>query len=112
MFEMPDTTEKELAVSTQKVYKSKLNALSSRGFDNIQKIKEDPKGVIEAIEEITGDGDDDKTRHLRRTMLSAILWVTGNVPKSHALYKYYQDNLPSVNSATGEKWVKRKDFKE
>ena len=111
MFELPTTFHKELAVSTQKVYKSKLNALSGHGFDTVKKLQDDPKKAIEAINEITGEDDDDKTRHIRRTILSAIFWVIGDVSKSNAYYKYYQKCLPMVDDSTGKKWVKRTKFK-
>ena len=111
MFELPTSFHKELAVSTQKVYKSKLNALSAHGIDTVNKLQEDPKKTIEAIGEITGDDDDNKTNHARRTILSAIFWVIGDVPKSNPYYKYYQKCLPSVDDTTGKKWVKRRNFK-
>lgn len=111
MFELPTTFHKELAETTQKVYKSKLNSLSAHDIDTVKKLEEDPKKVIEVIQEITGDETDDKINHTRRTILSAIFWVIGDVSKSHPYYKYYQKILPSVDDSTGKKWVKRTKFK-
>lgn len=111
MFELPTTFQKELAVTTQKVYKSKLNALAAHGIDTKDKLEADPAKAIEAIQEITGDEDDDKTKHTRRTILSAIFWVIPEVSKGNAYYKYYQKCLPTVDDSTGKKWVKRKNFK-
>ena len=48
-FEMPPTFQKDLAVSTQKVYKSKLNALAGHGFDTVEKIQTQGKQVVATI---------------------------------------------------------------
>jgi hypothetical protein len=108
-FQLPSKFNKELAPTTIKVYKGKLNKLSKEGFDTVDSLKNDPKAVIEAIKKLTGDDTDDKSQNVRRYYLSAIFWVA-DFPKKNPYYTYYQKCLPAFNGATGEKWVKRKDL--
>jgi hypothetical protein len=113
-FELPPTFQKDITVPSQKVYKSKLNALASRGFDTVEKIQKEQKKVVEAIKEITGEGQDEKSKHARRYFLSAIFWAIP-LPKVNAYHTYWQKNIPlkvegGIND--GEKWVKKKDYKE
>jgi hypothetical protein len=111
-FEIPDTKTKEIADSTAKVYKSKLNALSSKGFDSVAKLQDEPEEVIKAIKEITGDGDTEKDRHTRRTILSAIFWVA-EMPVKNAYHTYWQKNIPIKvmgGSNNGIQWVKKTSY--
>jgi hypothetical protein len=113
-FEMPKEFQKEIAVSTQKVYKSKLNALASRGFDTVEKIQKEQKKVIEAIKEITGEGQDEKSRLQRRIILSAIFWAIP-LPTKNQYHTYWQKATPMKvvgGDHDGEKWKKKKDYKE
>jgi hypothetical protein len=111
-FDMPEEPVKEIATSTSKVYKSKLNALSTRGFDSVKKLQEEPEKVIDAIKEITGTDDDEKARHARRTILSAIFWVAA-MPKKNAYHTFWQKNIPLNvvgGEHDGEKWVKKSKY--
>ena len=113
-FNLPDTFQKEIAVSTQKVYKSKLNALAAHGFDTVEKIQTQGKQVIDVIKEMTGDTQDEKGRHARRYFLSAIFWAVP-FPKVNAYHTYWQKTTPLTvvgGPNVGKKWRKRKDFKE
>jgi len=105
-FTLPDEPTKTIADSTAKVYKSKLNALSALGFDSVKRIQDEPEEVIKAIKEITGDGDTEKDRHARRTILSAIFWVA-EMPVKNAYHTYWQKCIPFVNDANGDTWVKK-----
>jgi hypothetical protein len=110
-FEMPPTFQKDLAVSTQKVYKSKLNALAGHGFDTVEKIQTQGKQVVATIKEITGDGQDEKSRLLRRIILSAVFWAVP-LPKVNPYHTYWQKTTPLMVAGTDNKWKKRKDYKE
>jgi hypothetical protein len=110
-FQMPTEFQKEIAPSTQKVYKSKLNALAKRGYDTVEKIQTEQKKVIEAIKEITGDGNDELSRLTRRVILSAIFWSTP-LPKSNQYHRYWQHTTPLTVVGTQVKWQKRKDYTE
>lgn len=105
-FTFPSEFQKEIAPSTQKVYKTKLNRLAKEGFETVDSLKTNPKAVIEAIKTITGDDKTDKAQHARRYFISAIFWVI-KMPKKNPYYTYYQKCLPAVDSSTGEKWVKK-----
>ena len=105
-FLLPLTFQKELSPTTQKIYKGKLNNLSKEGFLDIDSLKKDPKAVIETIKKLTGDDMTDKAQYSRRLYLSAIFWVA-KFPKKNQFYTYYQKCLPSVDSSTGLKWVKK-----
>jgi hypothetical protein len=98
--------KRELSDTTKKVYKSKLNALSAMGFDSVKRIQDEPEEVIKAIKEITGDGDTEKDRHTRRTILSAIFWVA-EMPVKNAYHTYWQKCIPFVNDTNGDTWVKK-----
>lgn len=114
MFELPAEFQKEIAVSTQKVYKSKLNSLASRGYDTVEKIQKEQKKVVEVIKEITGEGQDEKSRLLRRIILSAIFWAVP-LPLKNAYHTYWQKTTPLKvvgGDKDGEKWKKKKDYKE
>ena len=108
-FTFPSEFQKEIAPSTQKVYKTKLNRLAKEGFETTDSLKANPKAVIEAIKTITGEGMSDKDQHARRYFISAIFWVI-KMPKKNPYYTYYQRCLPGVDSSTGLKWVKKKDL--
>ena len=113
-FDMPHDKTKEIADSTAKVYKSKLNALSSHGFDSVAKLQDEPEEVIKVIQEITGDGDTEKDRHARRTILSAIFWVA-EMPIKNAYHRYWQKNIPlrvMGGANDGERWVKKIHYQE
>ena len=105
-FLLPSEFQKEIALSTQKVYKGKLNRLAKEGFETVDSLKTNPKAVIQAIKTITGDEMTDKAQHLRRYYISSIFWVA-KMPKKNPYYTYYQKCLPAVNASTGEKWVKK-----
>lgn len=110
-FVLPSEFQKDLAPTTAKVYKGKLNNLAREGFDTVESLQKDPKAVITAIKKLSGDSTDDKSQNVRRYYLSSIFWVA-EMPKKNPYHTYYQKCLPGVNEATGEKWVKRKDYKE
>jgi hypothetical protein len=108
-FQFPTKFNKELAPTTVKVYKGKLNKLAKEGFDTVDSLNNDPNAVIEAIKKLTGDGTDDKSQNVRRYYLSAIFWVA-TFPKKNLYYNYYQKCLPAFNIVSGEKWVKKQDL--
>lgn len=108
-FQLPAEFQKEIAQSTQKVYKGKLNNLAKEGFDTIESLKKDPKSVIQSIKKLTGDSKDDKAQNARRYYISSIFWVA-KFPKKNPYYTYYQTCLPSKVFGTDKDWVKRKDF--
>ena len=113
-FTLPDTFQKEIAVSTQKVYKSKLNALAAHGYDTVEKIQTEQKKVVEVIKELTGEGQDEKSRLLRRIMLSAIFWAIP-LPEKNQYHTYWQKTTPLTvvgGDNDGKKWKKKKDYKE
>ena len=73
MFTLPDTfRNKELSVNTQKIYKSKLNALAKAGYDTTAALLANKLQVIRVIKELV-PGDDAASRQKKRTFLSAIL---------------------------------------
>jgi hypothetical protein len=108
-FTFPSEFHKEIAETTKKVYKAKLNRLAKEGFETVDSLKKDPKAVIEAIKTITGEEMTDKAQHARRYFLSSIFWVA-KFPKKNPYYTYYQKCLPATDSSTGLKWVKKKDL--
>jgi hypothetical protein len=113
-FVMPTEFQKEIALSTQKVYKSKLNSLASKGFDTVEKIQKEQKKVVEAIKEITGDGQDEKSRLQRRIMLSAIFWAIP-LPTKNQYHTYWQKATPLKvvgGDNDGDKWKLKKNYKE
>ncbi len=108
-FLFPTEFQKEIAPSTQKVYKTKLNTLAKEGFETVDSLKKNARAVVEAIKKITGEEMTDKAQHARRYYISAIFWVT-KMPKKNPYYTYYQKCLPATNTSTGEKWKKKKDL--
>jgi len=109
-FEFPAEFQKTVGTTTQKTYKSKLNSLAKHGYDTVEKIQTEQKKVIEVIKELTGDGNDEKSRHQRRIILSAIYWCVP-LPKSNQYYTYWQKCIPKIVWGTDDKWEKRKDYK-
>ena len=108
-FTLPETFQKEIAPTTQKVYKGKLNALAREGYDTPELLKTKAKEVVETIKKLTGDSDDEKARNLRRYFLSAIFWVT-KLPKTNPFHTYWQSCTPLKVQGTEIDWVKRKKF--
>jgi hypothetical protein len=108
-FQLPDTFQKEIAPTTQKVYKGKLNALAKEGFDTVDALKTKPKEVIAAIKKISGESEDEKARNLRRYFLSAIRWVV-KLPNKNPYYTYYQKCLPLKVLGTENNWVKKSKY--
>lgn len=111
-FTLPDTfRNKELSTNTQKIYKSKLNALANAGYDTTEALMTKKKGVIEAIKTIV-PADDAAARQKKRTFLSAIFWVLPEMPAKNAYYSYYQKVLPTGVAGSDAAWVPRKKMKE
>jgi hypothetical protein len=105
-FILPDVFTKELAPSSQKIYRSRLNALAKEGYDTQELLLSQKLQVIRAIKKLEPD-DDAMTRMRRRQYLSAIFWVTPTLKgKKSAYYSFYQKNLPQVDG-----WKKAADFK-
>jgi hypothetical protein len=107
-FILPAQFQKDLATTTKKVYRGKLNNLAKHGFETVDNLKTNPKAVIETIKNITGDEMTDKAQHLRRYYLSAIFWVA-KFPKKNPYYTYYKKCGPSINDKTGKKWLPKKE---
>jgi hypothetical protein len=106
MFQLPDTFHKELAPSSQKVYKRYLNNLASAGFDTVAKLKK-TKDVIKSIKELTANDDPEKTKMQVRYYISSIFWVL-KLPAKNAYYTFYQKNLPT--KAGDKAWLPKRDF--
>ena len=111
VFPVRKAPKTELSDTTKKIYKGKLNKLSTEGFLDVDSLKNDPKAAIEAIKKLTGEGMTDAIQALRRTYLSAIFWVA-KFPKKNPYYTYWQKCMPSVNFSTGDKWLKKTKFVE
>jgi len=111
-FDLPATFQKDVAPTTAKIYKSKLNALANKGHDTVEKIQNNQKEVIASIKEITGEDNDEKSRHSRRTILSAIYWAVP-LPKKNQFYTYWQKTIPLTVTGgddNGKKWKKKRDL--
>ena len=111
---MPPTFQKEIAPSTQKAYKSKLNALAAHGYDTVEKIQTEQKKVVEVIKELTGEGQDEKSRLLRRIILSAIFWAIP-LPTKNQYHTYWQKTTPLKvigGDKDGQNWKLKKNYKE
>ena len=108
-FDFPAKTNKTVAASTAAVYKSKLNKLAEHGFGDVAALKSRPAAVIQAIKDITGNGDTEPDRHKRRYFSSAIFWVA-KFPKRNRYYTYWQKCIPLKDDKTGENWVKNKEY--
>ena len=105
-FQLPTSFQKDLAPSTQHIYKTKLNALAKKGFDTIEKLGRSQSDVIQAIKSLTEGEDSEKIRNIRRYFLSAIFWVTP-ISKDNEYYHYWQsDCLPLKISNSQTKWQK------
>lgn len=91
-FQMPATTVKELAESTHRVYVLRLNRLAVAGFETVDDLLKDPKGVLKAIDEYVGPEDTDASRQSRRYFLSAIFYVlpADYLAKKNPYYKAFQ----------------------
>jgi hypothetical protein len=110
-FELPSQFQKTIAVTTQKVYKSKLNKLAEEGYGNVNALSTKRREVIQTIKNLTGEGDDEKERLLRRYYLCAIFWVLpGARDKTNAYYQYWQKCIPLKVNGTENDWVKRKNL--
>ena len=106
-FALPTEFQKELAVSTQKLYKGKLNALASAGYDTPESLVKNAKEVILLIKILT-PGDDEKVRTTRRYFLSAIFWVS-KFPKTNVYYTFWKkDCMPLKVAGTQTDWVDKK----
>jgi hypothetical protein len=106
-FDFPSSPYKTVAASTAAVYKSKLNKLAEHGFGDVAALKARPAAVIQAIKDITGNGDTEPDRHKRRYFLSAIFWVA-KFPKRNRYYTYWQKCIPLKVVGTDNNWVKNK----
>jgi len=111
-FILPDTFQKEeLAESTKKVYKGKLNALAREGYDTVDKLITKQSEVVQAIKKITEGDDSESLRNTRRYFLSAIFWVA-ELPKKNAYHTYWQKEcMPQKVFGTDDNWVKRSKYK-
>ena len=110
-FQMPETLHKELAPTSQKIYKSRLNALAKVGYDTVESLLTNKTKVVTAIKmDVAARGDNNKM--IARQFISAISWVCGKeaLGANNAYQKYYQTVLPGA-TADGEKWVKKKNYK-
>jgi hypothetical protein len=106
-FALPTEFQKELAVSTQKLYKGKLNALAAAGFATPESLVKNSKDVIKVIKELT-PGDDEKARTVRRYFLSGIFWVAA-FPKTNPYYTFWKKScMPLKVAGTETDWVDKK----
>lgn len=106
-FQLPSLFQKDLAPSTQHIYKTKLNALAKKGFDTVEILVEKQSEVIEAIKSLTEGEDNEKTRNIKRYFLSAIFWAAP-IPKDNEYYRFWQaECLPLKISGTETKWSQK-----
>jgi hypothetical protein len=110
-FELPSEFQKEIATSTAKVYKTKLNKLASEGFGTVEALRSRPVEVIAAINRLSPGTGTEKERHAQRYYLCAIRWVLA-LPKKNRYYTYYQKILPLKVNGTEEPWVRRTNYKD
>ena len=108
-FTLPETLTKELSPATQKIYKSKLNALAKMGYDTAEALMANKKEVIESIKTLVPD-DDAAARQKKRTFLSAIFWCLPGIPAKNPYYTYYQEVLPTSVAGTDAAWKPRKEY--
>jgi hypothetical protein len=107
-FNLPDTfRDKDLTINTQKIYKSKLNALAKMGYDTPTALLRNKKKVIAAIKEIV-PGSDAASLQKKRTFLAAIFWVLPQsiLPAKNDYHTYYQKVLPTETTA-GDAWKRK-----
>jgi hypothetical protein len=109
VFELPSEFQKEIAKTTAKVYKTKLNKLASEGFGTVEALRSRPAEVIAAINRLSPGTGTEKERHAQRYYLCAIRWV---LPKTKdKYYAYYQKILPFKVDGTDVAWVPKKRYK-
>lgn len=116
-FTLPAVFSKnDLSDSTKKQYKTRLNKIAKQGITSVEEILApattgEPSGLSKTAKIIRdlSPGDDEKDRHERRFLLSAINWVLprGDYPP---LFNLYQRSNPTTNLRTGGDWVIRKDY--
>jgi len=96
-FEYPVTT-KVLSTNTIRIYKTKINRLSTiTNYTTVQEFLDNPKDVINAINAIipTQDTEDEKIlnelRNDRRSYLNALMWIFTDIPYENRIdyYEYY-----------------------
>jgi transcriptional accessory protein Tex/SPT6 len=89
---------KELTKFTIRIYKTKINKLSTiTNYTTIQEFIDNPKDVINAINAIIPiqDTEDDKIlnelRNDRRSYLNALMWIFKDIPYENRIdyYEYY-----------------------
>ena len=97
-------------MNTQKIYKSKLNALAKQGYDTAAALLANKKEVIDVIKGLA-PGDDAAARQKKRTFLSAVFWVLPDMPAKNAYYTYYQKVLPTAVAGSDAEWVPKKKMK-
>lgn len=80
------------SANTIKTYTSRLNKLSTYGYDTVEKLLKKSKEVIKIIDDLAGPGDNDGVRLRKREYLSAIFFVTHTTPlkKKKAYYDAFQ----------------------
>lgn len=114
MFELPTEFAKTVSAGTAAVYKSKLNKLDSYGFSTVEQLRRYPEAVIGIIKDLTGEEDDERSRHARRYYLSAIFWVSpGLKEKKNKYHTYWQSCIPLKvvgGPHDGEKWKKKINY--
>jgi hypothetical protein len=110
-FALPEIfKEKDLSVNTQKIYKSKLNALAKLGYDTPEALMANKKEVIAAIEDMAPGGEA-AARQKKRTFLAAIFWLLPAIPAKNPYYTYYQKVLPTEVAGSDAAWVPKKKMK-
>jgi len=108
---MPSTlpADKDLAPSTLKVYKSRLNRLAeNEHWASVAGLKKYAKKVVEHIKD---DDDSEKGRLRKRGILQAIFSVLDIEyrKKSNPYYKFYQTVLP-LKTSEGVDWKPKSLF--
>ena len=110
-FTLPDTfKDKDLTANTQKIYKSKLNALARAGYDTTDALMANKKEVIEMIKTLA-PGDDAAARQKKRTFLAAIFWVLPGIPARNPYHTFWQKVLPTEVAGSDAAWKPRKKYK-
>ena len=114
-FTLPaDVTPGQRAPSTIAVYKSRLNKLSTLGFDDTPKLLKKPSAVIKAINEMHTYEDKKLEKNKRLEMLTAVFYAlsaTDNSNKKKLQYKKAFDSNKTTYTSPNEIRKENPDYK-
>ena len=114
-FTLPaDVTPGQRAPSTIAVYKSRLNKLSTLGFDDTPKLLKKPSAVNKAINEMHTYEDKKLEKNKRLEMLTAVFYAlsaTDNSNKKKLQYKKAFDSNKTTYTSPNEIRKENPDYK-